>query len=330
MNDLPFIPVTYMHRMIEMLREEHFDTDQLLRECGINPVLMQRPDTMLTGHQARALILQFMGLSSKAYPAVHFGTRLDLVTHGLLGFVFFWEGTFRDMIDNIMAFMKVRFPLLRMDLQYSADYYSFRLDCDKRLGDMEPFFVQAMMGSIVTLGRLMTQRLTILCNREAFSDLKGLQAILGSDVQHTDGVNEIRYYTSDVSFSPTQDTPANEPVADGMEEHGFVIRLRNLLMENLATSIGAEEIASRLGMSVRTMRRRLADQGLNFNSVRTDVRMHIAMRYLTTTSISIERIAEYVGYSDQTTFTRAFREWKGQTPNEIRQQRVNRKGAVTE
>lgn len=330
MNDLPFIPVTYMHRMIEMLREEHFDTDQLLRECGINPALMQRPDTMLTGHQARALILKFMGLSSKTYPGVQFGTRLDLVTHGLLGFVFFWEGPFRDMIDNIMAFMRVRFPLLRMELHYSPDYYSFRLSCDKRIGDMEPFFIQTMMGSIVSLGRLMTQRLTILCNREAFTDLKALQAVLGTDVQLTDGVNEIRYHTSDVSFSPTQEPPAADPAADGMEEHGFVIRLRNLLMENLTTSIGAEEIASRLGMSVRTMRRRLADQGLNFNSVRTDVRMHIAMRYLTTTSISIERIADYVGYSDQTTFTRAFREWKGQTPNEIRQQRVNRKVTATD
>ncbi len=330
MNDLPFIPVTYMHRMIEMLREEHFDTDQLLRDCGIKPALMERPDTMLTGHQARALILQFMGLSSKTYPGVQFGTRLDLVTHGLLGFVFFWEGSFRDMIDNIMAFMKVRFPLLRMELHYSPDYYSFRLSCDKRVGDLEPFFIQTMMGSIVSLGHLMTQRLTVLCNRDAFSDLKALHALLGAEVQHTDDINEIRYHTADISFGATEPPAAAEPAIDGMEEHGFVIRLRNLLMENLNTNLGAEEIASRLGMSVRTMRRRLADQGLNFNSVRTDVRMHIAMRYLTTTSVSIERIADYVGYSDQTTFTRAFREWKGQTPNEIRQQRISRKPTLTE
>lgn len=72
----------------------------------------------------------------------------------------------------------------------------------------------------------------------------------------------------------------------------------------------------------RLLRRRLSDLGMNFNTIRTDVRMQIAMRYLTTTRMSIERIADLIGYSDQTTFTRAFREWKGQTPNEIRQQRM--------
>lgn len=330
MNDLPFIPVIYMHRMIEMLREEHIDTDHVLRECGINPALMQRPDTMLTGRQAHVLITKFMGLSSNVYPGVHFGKRMDLLTHGLLGFVFFWEGSFRDMLDNIMAFMRVRFPLLNMELHHSPDYYSFRLSCDKRVGDLEPFFIQTMMGSIISLGSLMTQRMTVLCNRQAFSDLKALQNLLGSEVHHTDGDNEIRYYTSDISFKAARETPASVRESDGMEEHGFVIKLRNFLLENLKTNIGAEEIASRMGMSVRTMRRRLADQGLNFNSIRTDVRMQIAMRYLTTTSISIERIADHVGYSDQTTFTRAFREWKGQTPNEIRQQRISRKSTTAD
>lgn len=81
MDDLPFIPVIYMHRMIDMLREEHIDTDQILRESGINPALMTRPDTMLTGRQAHILIDKYMGLSSHFYPGVHFGKHLDLLTH---------------------------------------------------------------------------------------------------------------------------------------------------------------------------------------------------------------------------------------------------------
>jgi AraC-like DNA-binding protein len=60
-------------------------------------------------------------------------------------------------------------------------------------------------------------------------------------------------------------------------------------------------MATRLGMSVRTLRRRLSDLGMNFNTIRTDVRMQIAMRYLT---MSIERIADLIGYSDQTTVCR--------------------------
>lgn len=323
MDDLPFIPVIYMHRMIDMLREEHIDTDQILRESGINPALMTRPDTMLTGRQAHILIDKYMGLSSHFYPGVHFGKHLDLLTHGLLGFVYFWEGTFQAMITDIMAFMRVRFPLLRFELQHGGDYFSLRIGCDRRISNLEPFFIQTMVGSLVRLGSMLTQRMVVHCRQDLFSDTKLLQSMLNCEIIPTQELNEIRYYTSDVQFqaaSERKTAPRHNP--ERIEEHGFVVRLRSLLLENMKMCAGAEDIASRMGMSVRTLRRRLSDLGMNFHAIRTDVRMQIAMRYLTTTSMSIERIADLVGYSDQTTFTRAFREWKGQTPNEIRQQRI--------
>lgn len=331
MDDLPFIPVIYMHRMVDMLREEHIDTDQILRECGINPALMNRPDTMLTARQTRILISKYMGLSSGIYPGVQFGKRLDLVTHGLLGFVFFWEGSFQDLLSNIVAFLRVRFPLMHFELRQGADYFSFDIRCDKRIRDIEPFLIQTVIGSITGLGRMLTQRISIHCRPDTFRDLKTLQSMLKADASYTDDDNSVRFYTSGIQLKSASEGSSKEPEAsEGIEEHGFVIKLRNLLLENLQANSGAEEISSLMGMSVRTMRRRLANLGMNFNSIRTDVRMQIAMRYLTTTNISIERIADYVGYSDQTTFTRAFREWKGHTPNEIRQRRVRTQNNCTE
>lgn len=328
MDDLPFIPVIYMHRMVDMLREEHIDTDHILRDTGISPALLNRPDTMLTARQARILIDKFMGLSSLTYPGVQFGKRLDLVTHGLLGFVFFWEGTFQDMITDIVAFIRVRFPLMRFELRQEPDYFGFRIRCDGRMREHEAFYIQTFVGSLYGLGSMLTQRMAIRCRKEIFKDLKQLQSILNADIAYTeDGVDEIRYYSSDIRFQSagTRNTPDKKAV-EGMEEHGFIVKLRTLILENLKKNAGAEEISSLMGMSVRTLRRRLADLGMSFNAIRTDVRMQIALRYLTTTSTSIERIADLVGYSDQTTFTRAFREWKGSTPNEIRQMRVQRDG----
>lgn len=264
-----------------------------------------------------------MGLSSHIYPGVHFGKRLDLVTHGLLGFVYFWEGSFQDMITHIMAFMRVRFPLLRFELHHGDDFFSLTVSCDSRIRHLEAFYIQVMTGSLVSLGGMLTQRMAVHCRQDIFSDPKALQGMLDCEVTVTHDRNEIRYYTSGTDLQSANDRRASPmPASSHIEEHGFVVRLRSLLLENLKTCTGAEEMATRLGMSVRTLRRRLSDLGMNFNTIRTDVRMQIAMRYLTTTRMSIERIADLIGYSDQTTFTRAFREWKGQTPNEIRQQRM--------
>lgn len=325
MDDLPFIPVIYMSRMVELLREEHLDTDQILNDSGISPALMSRPETMLTGRQAYTLINKYMGLSSQTYPGVSFGKRLDLAAHGLLGFVYFWEGTFEAMVTEIMAFMRVRFPLLHFELKQSDDYLSIFISCDKRIISLESFFIQTMAASMVSLGNIRTQRMVFCARQDIFNDIRSLESLLHCEVTPSQDINEIRYYETNVQFQPLRERDAtSKPAPSRAEEQGLVVRLRSLLLENMKISIGAESIASNMGMSVRTLRRRLSDLGMTFNAVRTDVRMQIATRYLTTTRMSIERIADLVGYSDQATFTRAFREWKGQTPNELRQQQTQK------
>ncbi|MDP2228445.1 MAG: helix-turn-helix domain-containing protein [Moraxellaceae bacterium] len=329
MDDLPFIPVIYFHKLVELMREDHIDTEQILRECGISPHVLSRPDTMLTPRQARLVITKFMGLSPSAYPGVRFGKGLDLLTHGLLGYVFFWEGDFRELLTNIGAYLQVRFPLVRIEVQTTTEYFSLRISCDERIRDIEPFMIQTFLGSLYALGSMVTKNITISCRRDLFRELKPLQTMLTPNITHNDVFNEICYYSSE----PRQDAAAAAPMPaettdTRLEEHGFILRMRGLLLENLRDNMSADDVASELGMSVRTLRRRLSDLGMSFNKIRTDVRMQVAMRYLTTTRISIERIADLVGYSDQATFTRAFREWAGKTPNEVRQHRIGKLAAT--
>ncbi len=321
MDDLPFIPVIYFQRLVDMMREERIDTERVLRECGISAALLSRPDTMLTARQARLVIQRFMGLSPGPYPGIRFGKRLDLLTHGLLGYVFFWEGEFRELLTNIGAYLRVRFPLMRIDIETTDESFSMRLGCDERIRDIEPFLVQTFLGSLYTLGSMVTTNISIRCQRDLFTDLKSLQLLLTPDISHDEHVTEIRFHAAEkrMAAASTGETASDD---HALEDHGFILRLRSLVLENLQDNPGAEDIARELGMSVRTLRRRLADTGMSFHKIRTDVRMQVAMRYLTTTRISIERIADMVGYSDQATFTRAFREWAGATPNEVRQRRI--------
>lgn len=323
MDDLPIIPVIYFQRLVEMMREERIDTERVLRECGISPALLTRPDTMLTARQARLVIQRFMGLSPAPYPGIRFGKRLDLLTHGLLGYVFFWEGDFRELLANIGAYLRVRFPLMRIDIDTNDESFGMRLGCDERIRDLEPFLVQTFLGSLYALGSMVTKNISIRCRRELFPDLKALQALLIPSICLDEQITEIRFHAAEKRLAATATSEENAVRSDVMEDHGFILRLRSLVLENLQDNPGAEDIARELGMSVRTLRRRLADTGMSFHKIRTDVRMQVAMRYLTTTRISIERIADMVGYSDQATFTRAFREWAGATPNEVRQRRIS-------
>ncbi|MHB2210760.1 AraC family transcriptional regulator [Methylobacterium sp. CM6257] len=81
------------------------------------------------------------------------------------------------------------------------------------------------------------------------------------------------------------------------------------------------EIALRLGMSQRTLSRRLNDKGLTFERVLEEMRRDLALRYLQDAHIPISRIAWLLGFQEVGAFTHAFRRWTGQTPSAARSEK---------
>ena len=78
------------------------------------------------------------------------------------------------------------------------------------------------------------------------------------------------------------------------------------------------DIASSLGMSARTLQRRLSDQGYSFQTLVDLARQELAQKLLKETDYSLAEIAFLTGFSEQSGFTRAFKRWAGQTPRSYR------------
>ena len=78
-----------------------------------------------------------------------------------------------------------------------------------------------------------------------------------------------------------------------------------------------ERVAPKLGMSVRTLQRRLGDLRRSFEDIVDDTRRNTAIEYLTADSNSITDTAFRLGYSDLSHFTRAFRRWTAMSPREF-------------
>jgi AraC-like DNA-binding protein len=74
------------------------------------------------------------------------------------------------------------------------------------------------------------------------------------------------------------------------------------------------QIARRLGMSERTLHRRLAEQGQTFQSIANHAQREAAESLLANGDSSLAEVAFLTGFSDQSAFTRAFKGWTGQTP----------------
>jgi len=80
------------------------------------------------------------------------------------------------------------------------------------------------------------------------------------------------------------------------------------------------DIAAKLGMSARTLQRRLGDQGVSFQDLVDESQRRLSERLLRQTTYSMLDIAFMTGFSEQSAFTRAFKRWAGQTPRSYRLQ----------
>ncbi|HEX5629802.1 MAG TPA: AraC family transcriptional regulator [Usitatibacteraceae bacterium] len=83
-----------------------------------------------------------------------------------------------------------------------------------------------------------------------------------------------------------------------------------------------ELVARKMGVHERTLGRRLAAEGTSFRKVREDVRLAAACQLLEYTERPAPPVAEILGYSDATAFSRAFRRWSGMAPSKWRASRV--------
>jgi AraC-like DNA-binding protein len=82
--------------------------------------------------------------------------------------------------------------------------------------------------------------------------------------------------------------------------------------------------AKRVGLSVRTMSRRLTAEGTSFTRLREEARYAIARQLLQGTSMPANQITEHLGYANPSAFTRAFRQWSGVAPVEWRASKKRR------
>lgn len=96
-------------------------------------------------------------------------------------------------------------------------------------------------------------------------------------------------------------------------------RIRRLLRKRLGDELPSlEEVGDQLAVTPQTLRRRLREEGRGFQQIKDELRRDTAIEYLVQTKLPLLEIANRVGFSEASTFHRAFKNWTGVAPGEYR------------
>jgi AraC-like DNA-binding protein len=106
---------------------------------------------------------------------------------------------------------------------------------------------------------------------------------------------------------------------DKIKRSSLVDIVKNEIIESLPSGkISDEDVAYKLNISSRSLQRKLNKKNTNFRSILNEVRKDIAKYYIHESTVSLMEIAFILGYSEYTSFSRAYKKWTGNSPGRDR------------
>jgi AraC-like DNA-binding protein len=157
--------------------------------------------------------------------------------------------------------------------------------------------------------------------------------ILGTEVAFGSEVDEIVFPSDAPEFPLVDGDPRLNNILVEVGEDALSARKRavgtnvgpvRILVENAVTSllphggVRADTVAKKLGMSERTLARRLAEEGVTFIEIVQQLKATLARYYLEDTTMPISQIAWLLGFEEPSSFSHACKRWTGKTPRELR------------
>lgn len=124
---------------------------------------------------------------------------------------------------------------------------------------------------------------------------------------------------ADASLCALLDRHAEELLTKYPPRDSLIDQMRNLIADEFrGGEPSLERIADHLGLTPRTLQRKLQELGTSYNDVLDQMRRQLAMRYLREPQMAICEVAYLLGFSESSSFHRAFKRWTGVTPKEFR------------
>lgn len=268
---------------------------------------------------------------------LHFGEHLDLEGFHVLGHLAAHSATLGEAFERIAAHSRLLHDSGRVVIERDADATTVHPGCHGLLHTWPRHIAEFAATSVMSIGRRITGR-PFVAERVTFRHpapervaehvrIFGVLPEFGhfeTAVVLSNALMELPVLGRAAGLVTYLDAYARDVIARMPHNDDLVTQVhRAVAVEIARRSPEIEEIASQLGMTARTLQRRLAEHGTTFQAVSDAVRRSFAERYLGDASLSLQEVAFLVGFADPSNFHRAFRRWTGATPAEYRKTKLS-------
>ncbi len=320
-------------RLLSELAAEHgVSLGTALDGSGIAADALEQPSTEVEARQELQVIRNVV----RALPQIPdlgliAGTRYHLTAYGIWGFALISSPTMRSAMNTALRYLDLTFAFARMSFEIEADELRLIVDDHEIPEDVRRFCVERDTAAVLTIQRELLGRpialhsLQLRFARPAYADrfapLFGVEPAFDAPRNAAgftpDWLDQALPQANPITAQMCEEQ-CRRLLAERRARGGLAGRVRDRLLREPGHMPDMAQVAAEMHITTRTLRRKLIDEGTSFRALVDEVRETLSEELLRTARLSIEDIAERLGYAEASSFIHAFKRWKGVPPSAYR------------
>ncbi|HAU2141135.1 TPA: AraC family transcriptional regulator [Legionella pneumophila] len=313
---------------------EQFGINHFLEKIGFDLIRVHDPDAYLTQDEFNQVILEAYKLSNCPELGLVFGQNLSIVNHGFLGYAAMSSPTFGTAIQTVLSYLNTRTNLLSLELrQFNNENRAYI----KLLPHTKEMVLSRFITELAVTHLIKMRNFLISCNdpllkielnydeppyAKYYQTIFQTKIVFNTEATRVwfkaEELNYPIHFADDVSYQlakrQLQELEKKMPLKEDMAS-----KIKSILINQNLNHASMDEIASRLCMTSRTLRRHLQRLDVTYQELLDEVREQKAKTFLLNNNISMTEISFLLGFQDTSNFSKAFKRWTGVTPTEYRE-----------
>lgn len=309
------------------------EPDQCLEGTGLVVFDLYDSDAEVTLSQELRAISNFLTLApDRPGLGIEIGRRYRPQVFGIWGYAILSSPTFRAALNTAMEFANLSFIIATVSLDESEDRAVLRFASEGLPSQSKPFILQRHLtvlsnftGALLPGFSLPQFRFeTTLVDPQAAKAIeKGLGIKTTLNCAHDLLVLPLEFLDTDL---PRHDPKVMEACLNQCREllkrdtveQTWTDKVRDVALMELGNAPSIVSTASKLGVTERTLRRRLSEEGASFREILVEARLAIGHELLSTAKLDVSTVAYRTGYSEPSSFVRAFSQRYGYSPGRVK------------
>ena len=326
------IDAVFVAQAYQRLNATGHDGNRALAAAGIDPTTLDSPDTRLPFRLHIAMLEAAAEVSGDPCFGLHLGAAMDAKNSGVLTYVALSSAT----VANALRHVKRYYHVLTRGETFEAEVRGAHLDIEYRILDTsigpsrqnDDLFMMSSLRlmQLATGKRVYPERVAYKHSEPA--DGADYRRLFGAPMEFAAAKTKLIFdrsvldmpiHSADPQLLHILERYCQSVIRERGQDDSLMQQVEELAMRLLPDGPPkADAVASALGMSKRTLSRRLQEQGLTYRDLVDELRAGLAQRYLQDRQLRMSEIAYLLGYSDLSAFNHAFRRWTGQPPSAYR------------